>query len=87
MNEQITAVLNSALESLNAATEISKIEEIRVKYLGKKGELTGILKQLGSLSPEERPVVGQLVNKAKAQLEEQINLKLQRLKMLNLTQV
>ena len=80
MNEKITAVLNSALESLNAATEISKIEEIRVKYLGKKGELTGILKQLGSLSPEERPVVGQLVNKAKAQLEEQIKTKVAEIK-------
>ncbi len=80
MNEQITAVLDSALESLNAATEISKIEEIRVKYLGKKGELTGILKQLGSLSPEERPVVGQLVNKAKAQLEEQIKSKVAEIK-------
>ena len=70
MNEKITAILNLAIESLNEATEISKIEEIRVKYLGKKGELTSVLKQLGSLSPEERPVVGQLVNKAKAELEE-----------------
>lgn len=80
MNEKITAVLNSALESLNSATEISKIEEIRVKYLGKKGELTGILKQLGSLSPEERPVVGQLVNKAKSELEEQIKTKVAEIK-------
>ena len=80
MNEKITAVLNSALESLNSATEISKIEEIRVKYLGKKGELTGILKQLGSLSPEERPVVGQLVNKAKGELEEQIKTKVAEIK-------
>ncbi len=80
MNEKITPVLNSALESLNSATEISKIEEIRVKYLGKKGELTGILKQLGSLSPEERPVVGQLVNKAKGELEEKIKTKVAEIK-------
>ncbi len=80
MNEKITAILNLAIESLNEATEISKIEEIRVKYLGKKGELTSVLKQLGSLSPEERPVVGQLVNKAKAELEEKIKAKVTEIK-------
>ena len=80
MNEKINAVLSTALDSLNSAEEISAIEEIRVKYLGKKGELTSILKQLGSLSPEERPKVGQLVNKAKAELEEAIKSKVTELK-------
>ena len=66
---------NISLEEINTKTgiSISKIEEIRVKYLGKKGELTGILKQLGSLSPEERPIMGQLVNQAKQELEELIS--------------
>lgn len=80
MNEKINAVLSAAIDSLNSAEEISAIEEIRVKYLGKKGELTSILKQLGSLSPEERPKVGQLVNKAKAELEEAIKSKVTELK-------
>ena len=80
MNEKITAVLNAAKEALTAATEITAIEEIRVKYLGKKGELTSILKQLGSLSPEERPKVGQLVNKAKAELEDEIKVKVAQIK-------
>ena len=80
MNEKINAVLSAAIDSLNSAEEISAIEEIRVKYLGKKGELTSILKQLGSLSPEERPKVGQLVNKAKAELVEAIKSKVTELK-------
>ena len=80
MNEKINAVLSAAIDSLNSAEEISAIEEIRVKYLGKKGELTSILKQLGSLSPEERPKVGQLVNKARAELEEAIKSKVTELK-------
>ena len=86
MNEKITAVLNAAKEALSAAAEISTIEEIRVKYLGKKGELTGILKQLGSLSPEERPIVGQLVNKAKAELEDEIKAKIAQIKEKELTE-
>lgn len=80
MNEKINAVLESAKEKLESAKEISAIEEIRVKYLGKKGELTGILKQLGSLSPEERPKVGQLVNMAKSKLEERIKTKVNEIK-------
>ena len=80
MNEKIKAVLESAKEKLESAKEISAIEEIRVKYLGKKGELTGILKQLGSLSPEERPKVGQLVNMAKSKLEERIKTKVDEIK-------
>ena len=55
-------------EVLSSKTQ-QEIDELRVKYLGKKGELTAILKQMGSLSPEERPVMGQLVNEAKAQVE------------------
>ncbi|MEE1002498.1 MAG: phenylalanine--tRNA ligase subunit alpha [Acutalibacteraceae bacterium] len=80
MNEKITAVLDAAKERLNSAKEISAIDEIRVKYLGKKGELTGILKQLGALSPEERPKVGQLVNKAKTELDDLIKTKIAEIK-------
>ena len=80
MNEKITVVLDAAKERLNSAKEISAIDEIRVKYLGKKGELTGILKQLGALSPEERPKVGQLVNKAKTELDDLIKTKIAEIK-------
>jgi len=69
MKEQLKSISLTASEAVAAAENEAQIEEIRVKYLGKKGELTAILKQMGSLSPEERPKMGQLVNEAKAQLE------------------
>ena len=58
----------------------TEIEALRVKYLGKKGELTVLLKQMGSLSPEERPIMGQLVNQAKVEVESLITQKSQELK-------
>ncbi len=69
MKNQLEAIKSAALDAVNLASNEKEIEELRVKYLGKKGELTAILKQMGSLSPEERPVMGQLVNEAKATLE------------------
>ena len=69
MKNQLEAIKSAALEAVNLASNEKEIEELRVKYLGKKGELTAILKQMGSLSAEERPVMGQLVNEAKAKLE------------------
>jgi len=62
MKEQIEALFQKALTDLAEAAGEEEIQEIRVKYLGKKGELTLIKKSLGSLSSEERPVVGQSVN-------------------------
>ncbi|MBQ7726139.1 MAG: phenylalanine--tRNA ligase subunit alpha, partial [Clostridia bacterium] len=65
MKEKIESLKAAAKSALTASVSESEIEELRVKYLGKKGELTALLKQMGSLAPEERPVMGQLVNEAK----------------------
>ncbi len=73
MKENLEAIRNAAKTTINDACDEKQIEELRVKYLGKKGELTAILKQMGSLSPEERPIMGQLVNEAKQEVEELIN--------------
>ncbi len=73
MKEKLELLKSEALTAVSTASDEKQIDEIRIKYLGKKGELTAILKQMGSLSPEERPVIGQLVNKAKQELEEAIN--------------
>ncbi|MBO5913692.1 MAG: phenylalanine--tRNA ligase subunit alpha [Clostridia bacterium] len=73
MKEKLELLKSEALGLIADATDEKAIDEVRVKYLGKKGELTAILKQMGGLSPEERPIMGQLVNKAKAELEEAIN--------------
>ncbi len=72
MKEKLELLKSEALAAVAAAADEKAIDEVRVKYLGKKGELTAILKQMGGLSPEERPIMGQLVNKAKAELEEAI---------------
>ncbi|MBE6798327.1 MAG: phenylalanine--tRNA ligase subunit alpha [Ruminococcaceae bacterium] len=72
MKQKLEELKVLALAAVAEAKDEKQIDEIRVKYLGKKGELTAILKQMGSLSPEERPVMGQLVNSAKAELEEAI---------------
>ena len=73
MKEKLELLKSEALSAVANATDEKAIDEVRVKYLGKKGELTAILKQMGGLSPEERPIMGQMVNKAKAELEEAIN--------------
>lgn len=70
MNEQLKAIEEKAREELAKAADLKALDEIRVKFLGKKGEITAILKQMGKLSPEERPVIGQLANKVRAEIED-----------------
>ena len=72
MREQLEQIKHSALAALDAATTPATLEELRVKLLGKKGELTAVLKQMGKLSPEERPVMGQMVNAVRASIEEKL---------------
>ena len=72
MKEQLEAIRKSALESIAGTQSGAELEALRVKYLGKKGELTAVLKQMGKLSPEERPVMGQMANEVCAALEKAI---------------
>ena len=69
MKEQLEAIRKQALADFAAAGDAAGLDALRVKYLGKKGELTALLKQMGKLSPEERPVMGQLANTVRADLE------------------
>ena len=69
MQEQLKNIENIALEELKLAKDSTTVENIRVKYLGKKGELTTILRSMGGLSKQERPIMGKLVNEVKATLE------------------
>ena len=62
-----------AVVAIEAASDIAALEELRVSYLGKKGALTGLLKNLGQLSAEERPKAGAEINAVKQQLNEQLN--------------
>lgn len=68
-------ILQNALTEISAATDSAALEAIQVKYLGKKGLLTEQLKNLGKLPPEERPQAGQMLNKIKVQIEENLQLK------------
>ena len=72
MKEQLESIRDRVLQELGHTGDLQELEKIRVNYLGKKGELTAILKQMGGLSPEERPVIGQLANQVREQIEEGI---------------
>ena len=72
MKEKLEQLKNEALDALSAVDMGQKLESMRVKYLGKKGEITAILKQMGSLSADERPVIGQLANRIRAEIEDAI---------------
>ena len=69
MKAQLEQIKINALAALDAAETPAALEELRVKLLGKKGELTAVLKMMGKLSPEERPVMGQLANAVRAEIE------------------
>ncbi len=69
MKEQIESIRQSALEEMKNANDEKTLNDVRVKYLGKKGELTLILRGMGGLSAEERPVIGSLVNEVRDEIE------------------
>ncbi|MGN0585916.1 MAG: phenylalanine--tRNA ligase subunit alpha [Oscillospiraceae bacterium] len=80
MKEQLEKIKQLAEQELAQCSDMAVLENLRVKFLGKKGELTAILKQMGSLSAEERPVMGQLANTVRAAIEEDITKRMQALK-------
>ena len=68
MKEQLEQIKAKALADLAAAADMPALDAVRVRVLGKKGELTAVLKQMGKLSAEERPVMGQMANAVRAKL-------------------
>ena len=70
--EQLDKNFNEAIEALNKASNEEQIEAVRIQYLGRKGIITSVLKQVKDLSPSEKPVVGQKANQIRNRLEEQI---------------
>ena len=84
MKEQIEQIQKEALQSISDATDLKQLNDIRVKYLGKKGELTSVLRGMGGLSAEERPIIGALVNTCKEELEAKIQEKEKELEKLEL---
>ncbi|MEI7817276.1 MAG: phenylalanine--tRNA ligase subunit alpha, partial [Desulfuromonadales bacterium] len=69
MREQLEQLRNGALQAIVKASGVEQLQGIRVSLLGRKGELTALMKSLGSLSVEDRPIVGQLVNSVRDEIE------------------
>lgn len=65
----INPIIKQAELAIQSAQDLTALENLRIQYLGKKGEITALLKNLGTLSPEERPQAGQVINQAKEQIE------------------
>ena len=70
MTEKLNALREQALQELEGLADLAALQDFRVRYMGKKGPLTELLRGMGQLSPEERPKMGQLVNALRAELEE-----------------
>ncbi len=79
MKEQLSAIKAKAEEKLAQADSLNLLEDLRIKFLGKKGELTAVMKGMGKLTPEERPVIGQLANQVRGYIEDALEEKKQAL--------
>ena len=73
MKKLLQELKDASLSAIQSAESVDGLENLRVKYLGKKGELTAILKQMGGLSEEERPIIGQLANEVRESLANSID--------------
>ena len=69
MREDIIKIKENSIEEIQKCDNLRRLNELRVKYLGKKGDLTVVLRGMGKVSPEERPVIGSLVNEVRDELE------------------
>ena len=69
MKERLQNIKDEALKAIEAADMPEKLNDVRVKFLGKKGELTAVLKGMKDVAPEDRPKVGQMVNETRAAIK------------------
>jgi phenylalanyl-tRNA synthetase alpha chain len=70
MEKQVSKLIDEAKKALDGVGSLKELDSVRVGYLGKKGEVTSLLKGLGALSPDERPAAGQVVNRARKEIED-----------------
>ena len=81
MQEKIKQIKEASVKEISDAKDLKELNDIRVKYLGKKGELTSVLRGMGGLTPEERPIIGALVNEVRDELEKLIQEKEEKFKL------
>ena len=84
MKERLLELKQEALAKIDAASSLKELQEVRVAYLGKKGPITEVLRGMGNLPPEERPVIGQYANEVRNEIAEQIERKQAELKELEI---
>lgn len=72
MKEKLKKIMDEAMEQIESSEQLDKLNDIRVAFLGKKGELTSVLKSMKEVAPEDRPKVGQMVNEARNQIESKL---------------
>ena len=72
MKEKLQKIKEEAVRNIEASGDLSKLNDVRVAVLGKKGELTAVLKSMKDILPEERPAFGQLVNDVRAEIEKKL---------------
>ncbi len=80
MKEQLSAIKAAAEARLKEAADLAELEQLRIKFLGKKGELTAAMKEMGKLSKEERPAMGKLANEVRSFVEDALSEKAEALK-------
>lgn len=80
MQEQIAKIKKEAIKEIEESQDAKSLNETRVKYLGKKGKLTQVLRGMGALSAEERPIIGNTVNKVRDEIEKEIKEKEEKFK-------
>lgn len=73
MRERLKEILENSKAEINSAEDLQQLEQIRVKYLGKKGELTQVLRGMGKLSKEERPIIGKFANEVRTEIENKLD--------------
>ena len=69
MKERLEQIKAEAIRQINESEALDKLNDVRINFLGKKGELTAVLKGMKDVAPEERPKIGQLVNDAREEIE------------------
>src|SRR5690625_4941283 len=75
MREQLDILRNQALQEIEEAMDAKSLQHVRVAYLGRRGPITEVLRGMGKLPAEERPIIGQLANKVRDEIKEQADQK------------
>ncbi len=80
MKDRLKKIREEAINNIKSVDNLDKLEKIRIKYMGKKGELTLVLREMGKLSKEERPIIGQLANDIRGEIDKELSLARERIK-------